>query len=80
MHCDAVLHVLFLSVSCTVQHCAAICNKPFINCRKTASSVISDAASVVSQQRSTQNSSFDNYLAAEQTGIRTFELLKVHSI
>jgi len=44
-----------------------------VNCRKTGSSVISDAASVISQQRSTQNYSFDDLVAAEQTGVRMFE-------
>jgi len=42
---------------------------------KTASSVISDAASVHSQQRSTKSSSFDNFFAAEQTGLEQFEIL-----
>jgi len=37
--------------------------------------VISDAASVISQQRSTQHYSFDDLVAAEQTGVRTFELV-----
>jgi len=36
-----------------------------------AASVISDAASVHSQQRSSRNTSFDNFSAAEQTGVRT---------
>jgi len=36
--------------------------------------VIGDAASVRSQQRSTQNTSFDNFLAAKQTGVQSFEL------
>ena len=31
MHCsDSVLYVLVFNVSCTIQHSAAICNKPFV--------------------------------------------------
>ena len=43
--------------------------------RKKSSSVISDAASVHSQQHSAQNTPFDNIRAAEQTGLRAFEML-----
>jgi len=30
VHCDTVLYVLVFNVSCTIQHCAAIFNKPYI--------------------------------------------------
>ena len=56
-------------------HCNTLLTNVIIDCRKTGSSVISDAASVISQQRSTQHYSFDDLVAAEQTGVRTFELV-----
>jgi len=56
MHCSLCISNLGLNV---------------VDFSKTASSVISDAPSMHSQQRSNKNTSFDNFSAAEQTGLGT---------